>query len=70
MNWMELLISWSLTLLVALTPLSIDAAEVDPLPQLFDRALALSRAGDLRATRFSGLPQARDCEATSFARYI
>ena len=42
MNWMELLISWSLTLLVALTPLSIDAAEVDPLPKLFDRALALS----------------------------
>ena len=46
MRWKELLFGWSLSLLVFLIPLSTEAVEVDALPQLFDRALALSRAGD------------------------
>ena len=51
MNWMELLIGWSLTVLAILTPISVDAAETGALPQLFDRALSLSRAGDPEQAR-------------------
>ena len=46
MRWKELLFGWSLSVLALLIPFSAEAAELDALPQLFDRALALSRAGD------------------------
>ena len=46
MSWFTILIVWSLSLLMVLTPFTANAAEGDSLPQLFDRALALSRAGD------------------------
>ena len=46
MGWMQRLSGLLLPLLLAMIPLSAEAVEVDALPQLFDRALALSRAGD------------------------
>ena len=48
MTWVQRLIGWSLPLLLTLMPVSaaVAAADADPLPRLFDRALLLSRAGD------------------------
>ena len=46
LSWIQSLIGWFLPLWLIASPVSVLAAEVDHLPELFDRALALSRAGD------------------------
>ncbi len=46
LSWMQGLIGWFIPLCLIASPVSALAAEVDHLPELFDRALALSRAGD------------------------